>query len=163
MLLHVSLLTHFQPFSINLSAPFIPQFFKDQLDSVLPYASVVIGNESEAEAYAESHSLGTKDLGKISQAIATFASELSTPRTVVITNGAQETIVVQGSGSPKTYPVNKVEASSIVDTNGAGDAFAGGFLGASLLGKSVDEAVQTGHKLGAMCIGQSGPTLKFRK
>lgn len=34
--------------------------------------------------------------------------------------------------------------------------FAGGYLGAIVAGKSVDEAVEAGHKLGAMCVGQVG-------
>jgi adenosine kinase len=42
---------------LNLSAPFIPQFFKDPLDKVIPYCDYIIGNESEALAYAEAHSL----------------------------------------------------------------------------------------------------------
>lgn len=42
---------------MNLSAPFLCQFFKEQMDSVLPYTDYVIGNESEALAYAESHDL----------------------------------------------------------------------------------------------------------
>lgn len=42
----------------------------------------------------------------------------------------------------------------IVDTNGAGDAFAGGFLGAYVAGKSIEEAVLVGHKLGGMCVKQ---------
>ena len=46
-----------QTFAMNLSAPFIPQFFKSQLNQVLEYADIVIGNESEAAAFAESHSL----------------------------------------------------------------------------------------------------------
>lgn len=37
---------------LNLSAPFIPQFFKAQFEQVLPYVDVLIGNESEAGAYA---------------------------------------------------------------------------------------------------------------
>ncbi len=41
-----------QVVTVNLSAPFIPQFFKVQLDQLLPYVDVVIGNESEAAAYA---------------------------------------------------------------------------------------------------------------
>jgi adenosine kinase len=41
-----------------------------------------------------------------------------------------------------------------VDTNGAGDMFAGGFVGALILGKSTDEAVKIGHRTGAMCVGQ---------
>lgn len=40
---------------MNLSAPFIPQFFKSQVDEMMPYVDVLIGNESEAEAYAASH------------------------------------------------------------------------------------------------------------
>lgn len=43
--------------AFNLSAPFIPQFFKDQVDQLIPYADIVFGNESEAEAYAQSHGL----------------------------------------------------------------------------------------------------------
>lgn len=38
--------------ALNLSAPFIVQFFKVQLEELLPYADIVIGNESEAGAYA---------------------------------------------------------------------------------------------------------------
>lgn len=44
-------------FIMNLSAPFLAQFFKEQMDSVAPYWDYLIGNESEALAYAESHDL----------------------------------------------------------------------------------------------------------
>jgi adenosine kinase len=43
---------------LNLSAPFIPQFFKVQLEELLPHVDVLIGNESEAAAYAEAAGLG---------------------------------------------------------------------------------------------------------
>lgn len=43
---------------MNLSAPFIAQFFKSQVDEILPFVDVLIGNESEAEAYADSHDFG---------------------------------------------------------------------------------------------------------
>jgi adenosine kinase len=52
------------------------------------------------------------------------------------------------------FEVSSLPESAIVDTNGAGDMFAGGYLGAVVLGKSTDEAVEAGHKLGAMCVGQ---------
>jgi adenosine kinase len=154
------------PFSLNLSAPFIPQFFKDQLDSIIPYTSLIIGNESEAEAYAESHGLPDKtDLHAIAQSIANFESSLPAgqTRTVILTHGAKETVMTQTNGKPKTFSVNKVEDKDIIDTNGAGDAFAGGVLGALVLGKSIDEAIDVGHQLGVMCIGQVGPCLKFRE
>ncbi|EEQ35991.1 hypothetical protein CLUG_00114, partial [Clavispora lusitaniae ATCC 42720] len=44
-------------FAMNLSAPFIPQFFKDPLDKNIPYCDYIIGNETEAAAYSESHDL----------------------------------------------------------------------------------------------------------
>ncbi|KAN0060343.1 adenosine kinase [Thecaphora frezii] len=154
------------PFSMNLSAPFIPQFFKAQVDEILPYADVVFGNETEAEAFAESHNLGTKDLGAIAQAIADFES--ATPRaekrTVIITHGANPTILaIKGQKETKVHETPKINPADIVDTNGAGDAFAGGVIGALIAGKSIDEAIDVGHKLGGMCIGQVGPILKFPK
>lgn len=153
------------PFSINLSAPFIPQFFKDQLASVLPYTTLVIGNESEAEAYATTNGLDPKDYAGVAKAIAKIESKQNKPRTVIITQGAEETLVVQSDkpDNVRTFKVNKVTNDQIVDTNGAGDAFAGGVLGALILGQSIDDAVEVGHKLGAICIGQSGPQLKFPK
>ena len=94
---------------------------------------------------------------------------------MVITQGASSTLVASSSPSasssnlkptdsnPKTYPVPKLSDDKIVDTNGAGDMFAGGFLGALALGKDLDECVEIGHKLGQMCVGQIGPKLVFPK
>lgn len=148
---------------MNLSAPFIAQFFKDQVDQVLPYVDFLIGNESEAEAYAESHNYGTKDLAEIAKKLAASPREGSKSRTVIITHGAESTIVATSDGSHKVHDVQKIPDDQIVDTNGAGDAFAGGFCGAIVAGKSVDEAVEAGHKMGAMCVGQVGPAFKFPK
>lgn len=44
-------------FILSLSAPFIPQFFKDQLDQTAAYWDYIIGNETEAISYSESHGL----------------------------------------------------------------------------------------------------------
>jgi sugar/nucleoside kinase (ribokinase family) len=49
--------------------------------------------------------------------------------------------------------VTPLKGDEIVDTNGAGDMFAGGFMGALISGKSVEESILVGHKLGAMCVG----------
>ncbi|GAA5988807.1 hypothetical protein JCM11641_004859 [Rhodosporidiobolus odoratus] len=165
-----------KPFAMNLSAPFIPQFFKSQVDEMLPFVDILIGNESEAEAYATSHDWDTKDIATIASKLASLPKHnQSIPRLVVITQGASSTIVASSppassnaaqpllSENPKTYPVSKLPSEAIVDTNGAGDAFAGGFLGARALGKSVDEAVEAGHKMGQMCVQLSGPTFKWPK
>ncbi|GAA5844676.1 hypothetical protein JCM3766R1_005985 [Sporobolomyces carnicolor] len=154
-----------KPFAMNLSAPFIPQFFKSQVDEILPYVDVLIGNESEAEAYATSHDWNTKDISEIAKKLAASPkSNTATPRVVVITQGASSTVVATSeSDKTETYPVEALAKESIVDTNGAGDAFAGGFLGARALGKSVAESVEVGHKMGRMNVQLSGPTFKFPK
>lgn len=161
---------------LNLSAPFIAQFFKVQLEELLPHVDILIGNESEAAAYAEAAGLGDASLSQIASTLAVFSkSNPSRPRIVVITQGAESTLVASSSPSaspanlsptdsnPKVYPVPKLADDKIVDTNGAGDMFAGGFLGALAQGKSLDESIEVGHKLGQMCCSQIGPKLEFPK
>lgn len=190
---------------LNLSAPFIPQFFKVQLEELLPHVDILIGNESEAAAYAEAAGMGVSCVypltdcqislvclagaqltiewlfqeampSQIASTLSAFSkSNASRPRLVIVTQGASSTLVSSSSPSPsssnlkptdenpKTYPVPKLSSEKIVDTNGAGDMFAGGFLGALALGKDLDEAIEVGHKLGQMCCGQIGPKLVFPK
>ncbi|KAM5539341.1 hypothetical protein V8D89_006975 [Ganoderma adspersum] len=154
-------------FVLNLSAPFIPQFFAVQLQQIMPYVDIIIGNEAEAEAWASANGLPDKtDLAAVGRAIASQTkANASRPRTVVLTHGPKSTTVVTSDNidNPKVYPVHALSDAEIVDTNGAGDAFAGGFLGGLVLGKSVDECVDAGHKLGSMCVQQVGPTYKWPK
>lgn len=156
-------------FSINLSAPFIAQFFKVQLEQVLPYADIVIGNESEAEAYASAIGLSESEktnLPLIAQRIASFSkTNASRPRVVVLTHGPKETVLVTSDDvdNPKIFKVEPLAKEEIVDTNGAGDAFAGGFIGAFHLGKSLPECVEVGHRMGRMCVKQIGPQFQWPK
>lgn len=145
-----------QVFALNLSAPFIPQFFAIQLQQVLPYCDIVIGNEAEAEAWASATGHPNKtDLVEVAKSIAAQPkSNASRPRVVIITHGPKSTTLVSSADieNPKIFTVTPLKDEEIVDTNGAGDAFAGGFLGAFVSGKSIDECVEIGHKLGAMCV-----------
>lgn len=154
-------------FALNLSAPFIAQFFTQNLKSVLPYTDILIGNESEAEAWATATEYpGDKtDLEGIAKAVAGYEkANKDRPRVVVFTQGAKSTFLVSGSEKKvQVFPVTALKDEEIVDTNGAGDAFAGGFLGAYVAGKNLEECVLAGHKLGGMCVGQVGPQYKWPK
>ncbi|KAK9462070.1 Ribokinase-like protein [Lipomyces oligophaga] len=148
-------------FTMNISAPFLAQFFKDQMDSVAPYWDIIIGNESEAAAYAESHELGTTDVVEIAKKIAVLPKvNTKRPRYVVFTQGTQPTIIVaadqSGIISERTYPIRPISTAEIVDTTGAGDSFAGGFIGSLISGKSIDEAVEVGHWLASWTIRLDG-------
>ena len=79
-------------FSMNLSAPFLIQFFGDQLAATLPYTDFVFGNESEAAAYGASKGYGT-DLPTIALKLSAQPKASGTrPRVVVFTQGSEKTI-----------------------------------------------------------------------
>jgi len=146
-------------YCLNLSAPFLCQFFKDQMTSVLPFTDIVFGNETEAASYAEVHDLQTKDIGEIALKIASLPKENgSVSRLVVITQGADEVVVAE-HGKIVKFPVEPLAAETIVDTNGAGDAFVGGFLAQKLLGKPLDVCVKCGNWAARLCIQRSGCTM----
>jgi adenosine kinase len=75
---------------------------------------------------------------------------------VVFTNGSEPTILVSSAepDKPKRFPVTPLKDEEIIDTNAAGDAFAGGFLAALISGKNWDQCVEVGQVMGAMCIQQ---------
>ncbi|KAL9006934.1 MAG: hypothetical protein Q9188_000310 [Gyalolechia gomerana] len=154
-------------FMLNLSAPFIPSFFKQQLDETNPYWDYVIGNETEAAAWAEAE--GGEVKGKGTAEIAVYMAGLKKAnegkkRTVVITQGTDPTIVaVQGEGKAREYPVRTIGAKEIYDTNGAGDAFAGGFVAGIVEGKSLEESVDMGQWLAKLSIQELGPQYPFPK
>ncbi|KAF8808190.1 Ribokinase-like protein [Phlegmacium glaucopus] len=154
-------------FVMNFSAPFIPQFFTKQLQEILPHTDVVIGNESEAAAWASATGLpDAKDLPAIARSIALLPkSNPSRPRIVIFTQGAHQTVLVTSDkpDSPKTFQVDPLADSQLVDTNGAGDAFAGGFLGALVAGKNLDDCVLAGHALARACVQQVGPQYPWPK
>lgn len=151
-------------FAMNLAAPFICQFFSEPLLAALAYCDIVIGNESEAAAYAEKMGLPDKSATAVGKAIAAlpFGSPNKKHRTVIITHGAHATVVIE-KGEVKSYPVPPVPESELVDLNGAGDAFVGGLLAWLAKGKSVAEAVGAGHYAASVVVRQSGCTLPKTK
>merc|ERR1712107_620159 len=88
--------------------------------------------------------LGTTDVKKIALAISMLPKENgSKGRTVIITQGS-DPVVCAENGTVVEFPAEKLPASKIVDTNGAGDAFVGGFLAQYVLGKDLRTAVRCG-------------------
>ncbi|KAI1460583.1 Ribokinase-like protein [Annulohypoxylon moriforme] len=154
-------------FVVNISAPFIAEFFKDPLDASSKYWDYVICNESEAAAYAKSHSLSVAetDVPGIAKALANLPkANTKKPRVAVITQGTLPTVVaVQSQDEVKQYPVHAIDSSKINDTNGAGDAFAGGFVAGLVQGKSLEESVDLGQWLARLSIQELGPSYPFPK
>ncbi|CAH2350731.1 adenosine kinase [[Candida] railenensis] len=156
-------------FALNLSAPFIAQFFKDPLDQSIPYVDFLIANETEAAAYAESHGLDTTDVATIAKHIAQLPKEnTARPRVVVFTQGIDPTIVVSYDFNSKEiqsneYPVRPLAKEQVTDTNGAGDAFAAGFIAGLVQEKTIPESVDVGQWAAALSIQEVGPSFPFPK
>jgi adenosine kinase len=145
-------------FCLNLSAPFIIDFFGDAVATAIPYADYLFCNESEAEAYAKKHDLG-EDLKEVALKVAAMPKkDESRPRTVIFTQGSSSTIVAY-NGTVTEYAVDPLAKDLLVDTNGAGDAFVGGFMSELVQGKDVEGCVKAGHWSAKYIIQQPGTTI----
>lgn len=80
-------------------------------------------------------------------------------RMVIITQGAKSTVVAY-KGEVREFAVPPVPSEEIVDLNGAGDSFVGGFLAKYVQDKSLEEAVAAGHYCAGVTIRTSGTTFK---
>jgi len=148
-------------YCMNLSAPFIVQVppFRAFLNKMLPVCDYLFGNETEAMAYAEAM------WGEEIKDIEFIATRLSLvpmagnkkPRKVVITQGADPTIVAI-RGKTTLHPVLKLEKEQLVDTNGAGDSYVGGFLAALAKGKGIADCCKAGAYAASVVVQHSGCT-----
>ena len=143
---------------MNLSAPFLCQFFKEQMLKVMPFVDYLFGNETEAVTFAKENNFGTENVKEIALKIAALERHNSKrPRIVVITQGP-DPVVIAENGQIHEYLVAKLPSEKLVDTNGAGDAFVGGFLAQLAQGKNLEECVRCGNWAAQVIIQQSGCT-----
>jgi len=142
-------------FALNLSAPFIQQFFKKQFKHIVQYVDIIFGNETEAEAFAKNNGLEGATIDEIVLAMAALPSKKDTDRMVIITQGAECTVVCRG-GEITKYTVPKV--AKVIDTTGAGDSFVGGYLSKLMMGFSEAECVKAGHYAASVVIQRVGAT-----
>jgi adenosine kinase len=132
--------------------------FKKVLSDTMPFIDFLFGNETEAATFAESEGWETRDLTEIALKVSRMPKANGCrPRTVVFTQGSEPTIVAVG-GKVRLYPVIKISQDKLVDTNGAGDAFVGGFLSQIVTGKCIEEAIRAGNYAANVIIQRSGCT-----
>merc|ERR1711865_588816 len=144
-------------YCLNLSAPFLMQVppFKAVFVDAIPFADYLFGNETEATTWAETEGWETKDVSFIATRLSLIPSAKGVHRRVVITQGAEQTLVAY-RGNVTTYPIVKLAADKIVDTNGAGDAYVGGFLAGLAKGKNVEACHEAGAYSASIIIQQDG-------
>ncbi|NLA34498.1 MAG: hypothetical protein GX868_02285 [Actinobacteria bacterium] len=119
------------PSSVSVIDAFGQQRFAELLAEVCP--DVVLPNEDEADLVLE--------------------AALRIGALVVQTNGARSTEVFWPDGNGALVPVDPVE---VLDTTGAGDAFAAGFLASYDRDGHVLAAVAAGHEASRRVVGGVG-------
>jgi sugar/nucleoside kinase (ribokinase family) len=122
---------------INFCRPGLEAILGDGLD-------YLFCNEEEAQVWC-----GTGDMAQIVAAMSGLA------RTVCITRSAKGCLVVE-AGSTTEVPATPVQP---VDTNGAGDMFAGAFLYGVTHGYTHAQAAMLGNRCAAAVVSQHGNRL----
>ena len=131
--------------AISLSDPFVVSVFGDSLRQVIgDGVDLIFCNKDEAAAFT-----GTETLEAASEALKQYT------KTFAITDGAKGAITFDGSSLDQS---EGVEAKAI-DTNGAGDMFAGAFLYAITSGKSYSWAASLANDCAARVVARFGPRL----
>merc|ERR1711941_62205 len=103
--------------------------FKALITEIMPLVDFLFCNETEALTYAETEGWETTDIKFIATRISLIPSAKGPHRTVVVTQGKDPTIVAV-HGHVTEYAILALPKEKLVDTNGAGDAYVGGFLAA---------------------------------
>ena len=133
--------------SLSLSDPFCVDRHREELNNFIKEnVDLVFCNFDEAKMFSQSETMADvssffKDYGK----------------KIVMTSGAEGAYFFYND-DVSHQPSKKIE--NVVDTTGAGDNFAAGFLDFYLSGKSVDEALINGNTRAVEVIQQLGPRIK---
>ena len=132
--------------AISLSDPGMVQFFSDGLQEMIgEQVDLLFCNQDEA--------FGWTGKDNIEQAVEEMKK---TAKTFAITLGKDGAVVFDG----QTLERIEGQPAKAIDTNGAGDMFAGAFLYAITHNHSFVEAAKLANKAAAQVVSQYGPRLK---
>jgi sugar/nucleoside kinase (ribokinase family) len=131
--------------AISLSDPFVVAVFGDSLRQVIgDGVDLIFCNKDEAMTFT-----GTETLEAASEALKQYT------KTFAITDGAKGAVTFDGNSLNQS---EGVEAKAI-DTNGAGDMFAGAFLYGITAGKNYGWAASLANDCAAKVVARFGPRL----
>ena len=150
-------------FGFNLPSYYFIETYLEDIKNLIEYADIIFVNAEESIFFAKMMGLETNDFGLISEFIAKFPKKnLLKRRTVVITCGPNPAYccefdhILNEVCFTGTFEPCYVDEENIIDTNAAGDAFAGGFLSQYMPGKSLDQCMKAGHWAAALVIQRRG-------
>ncbi|XP_072439377.1 adenosine kinase isoform X5 [Chiloscyllium punctatum] len=113
---------------------------------------------AEAATFAREQGFETEDIKEIAKKAQSLPKvNEKRQRVIVFTQGKEDTIMATAD-NVTTFPVVDIKQDEIVDTNGAGDAFVGGFLSQLVHDQPLEKCIQAGHYAANVIIRRSGCT-----
>jgi len=135
--------------ALTFSDPSMVKYFRDRMAEVVGAGvDLLFCNEEEAMLYT-----GTDSVSRAIDALKPIA------RSFVVTLGAKGAIVFDGTSEINIEPF----PTKAIDTNGAGDLFAGAFLYALTRGKNYEEAGRLASLASSRVVSKWGPRLDLKQ
>jgi sugar/nucleoside kinase (ribokinase family) len=131
--------------SMTLSDPFCVDRYRDEFLDLMRTGTVdiVFANESEAKSLYQTESF--------EQALELIRKDC---RIAAVTRSELGSVIVRGD---ETVAVDAIEIEKLVDTTGAGDLYAAGFLFGYTTGRSLEDCGKLGSLAAGLVIQQIGP------
>ena len=146
---------------LTLSAMFIVQYHSEKIMEIANKADMIVGNINEAEILSGIKSDGN-NVKEIIENI--FLKLAPRDRLLVFTAGSSGVYCAQFDYKRNQidyifqYFANKINNDDIVDLNGAGDSFLGGFLSEYLKGSPIYECCKIGTEAASVVLRNVGCT-----
>lgn len=144
---HTDAFLHCQKEAIKRKIPYmydpgmaLTWIHKDDLKEGILHSTYLIGNDYE--------------IAQMSKFLSLTVQELCERGIIVITTLGADGVRYQTKS--KTVTVTGYKGAKVVDPTGAGDAFRGGFLGALLQGKSVEDCLKYGNIMASFAVEHYG-------
>lgn len=158
-------------FGFNLPAEFFLDKFSDIILETISYGDVIFSNKEEARFFlCEVLKQEVNDDWDLVIKLAKLPKKNTNKnRVFVVTCGPEPAYVVSYDHKndkidfKETFEPMQVHQNDIVDTNGAGDSFAGGFLAYYMKGEKIDQCMKAGHYAASKIIQKRGCELEKEK
>jgi sugar/nucleoside kinase (ribokinase family) len=134
------------PVSLDVADPFVVSTVRDRMWHVIEeFVDIVFMNEEEALTLTETTDV-EEALEKVCEVVDTVVMKLGSKGSVVVHKGERVEVGI--------FPVDAI------DTTGAGDAYAAGFLFGYVNGWSAQQAAELGARVASMTVGQLGAVVR---
>lgn len=138
--------------------------FDNEIKEMIEYGDIIFANKEEANHFVSKVlNVSCADVSELAEILAKLPKKnKNKPRVFVVTCGPEPAYVavynhanntMEFSASYLPFMVNK---DKIVDTNGAGDSFAGAFLAYYIKGHNIETCVRAGHWAASQIIQRNG-------